>query len=85
MSHNLCLSNPRAQEEASSFAFEGTTLKGKAAIGGALAKLPIPAGAKRRRVTTNIQASPSAGAYVVLVTGDLAVRGTTRPPRPVRC
>lgn len=59
-------------EDASTMTFEGTTLKGKAAIGGAVAKIPIPLGKAHRLVTTDLQPSPSAGAVLVMVTGDIA-------------
>lgn len=62
------------QQDASTFSFEGTTLKGKAAIAGALGKIPIAATEKHRFVTSDLQPSPSAGALLCMVTGDIAVR-----------
>lgn len=59
-------------EEASSYSFEGTTVKGKAAISAALTGNPIPAGSAIRLITTDLQPSPSAGAFVVMVTGEIA-------------
>lgn len=58
-------------EDASQYAFEGTPLAGKATIAAALPKLPIPAGTKMRIVTTDLQPSPSAGAFVVMITGQV--------------
>lgn len=59
------------QEEASSYTFEGSTVTGKAGIAAALAAIPIPAGTKARIITTDIQNSPSAGAFVVLITAQV--------------
>lgn len=58
-------------EDASSYSFEGKTVAGKASIAKALAALPIPAGSKIRRITTNIQNAPSKGAFLVMITGEV--------------